>query len=61
MTVRQLVEQLAVEQLAAEQLTSEQAAERMVAAHRELRERVGGHRPLGDEHFANGPDALPRP
>ncbi|MEV6513180.1 hypothetical protein AB0M61_44670 [Streptomyces sp. NPDC051642] len=39
MTVRQLVEQLA-----AEQLTLEQAAERMAAAHGELRERMGGHR-----------------
>ncbi|MEV8544964.1 hypothetical protein [Streptomyces sp. NPDC051572] len=39
----------------------EQAVERMPAAHRELWERMGGHRPLGDEHLANGPDALPRP
>ncbi|MBK3578237.1 hypothetical protein JHN63_31425 [Streptomyces sp. MBT65] len=50
-SVRQLVEQLA-----AEQLTWEQAAERMAAARKESRERMGG-RPLCDEHFANGPAA----
>ncbi len=53
-TVRQLVEQLA-----AEQPTLEQAAERMAAAHKALRARMGGT--LGDEQFTNGPDVLAQP